>query len=136
MSSDSRKDPGSSETSRQIPLGIDLGTTTSSVAYVDSTGRLRTLDDRGGRPLVVPSTVFFGDSVVVGEEAVRQGTTSPDSYAEGFKREMGKAHFHRAICGHRAHMRRWQTLFCPATQEYTRMGISRGEGSDGSPFGV
>jgi molecular chaperone DnaK len=82
---------------REIGIGIDLGTTKSTVAYLAEDGRPVMLCGADNRPLLVPTAVHFGRTVVVGEPAVELGAEEPDLYAEGFKREMGKPNFHRLI---------------------------------------
>ena len=50
-------------------LGIDLGTTNSAVAFVDSTGRPETIRNAEGG-LSTPSVIFFDrDNPVIGIEA-------------------------------------------------------------------
>jgi molecular chaperone DnaK len=80
-----------------VAVGIDLGTSKSTVGYVAQDGRPVTLGGTNDRAALVPTAVYFGDQVLVGEAAVESGATSPDLYAEGFKREMGNPHFHRKI---------------------------------------
>ncbi len=94
MASDSAEN---SAAPRSTPVGIDLGTTMSTVAYVDASGELTVLQNSAGDPLT-PSALFFTDTeVVIGQEAVRRGVAAPDSYAESFKRQMGYPHFNRKI---------------------------------------
>ena len=88
-----------SSSNEQPPVGIDLGTTYSAVAYVDSTGRPCTLPNGSG-DLLTPSALFFDeDGVVVGREAVRSSTVNPESYAECFKRDMGSVWLRRKVRG-------------------------------------
>ena len=54
-------------------LGIDLGTTNSAVAFVDSTGRPETIRNAEGG-LSTPSVIFFDrDNPVIGIEVVEAG---------------------------------------------------------------
>jgi molecular chaperone DnaK len=56
---------------RTPPVGIDLGTTYTAVAYIDDTGRPITLVNAEG-DLVTPSVVLFeGDQAIVGKEALK-----------------------------------------------------------------
>ncbi len=81
----------------QPPVGIDLGTTYSLVAYLDATGRPATIPNSSG-DLLTPSALFVDeDDVIVGKEAVKSAALSPDSYAECFKRDVGSLHFHRKL---------------------------------------
>jgi molecular chaperone DnaK len=83
----------------QPPVGIDLGTTYSALAYLDSTGRPCTVPNGAG-DLLTPSALFFDeDGVVVGKEAAKSSTVTPESYAECFKREMGSVRLHRRVRG-------------------------------------
>jgi molecular chaperone DnaK len=79
------------------PVGIDLGTTFSVLAYVDPTGRPTTLPNSLG-DLLTPSAVFVDDSeVIVGREARKSSVIGPDSYAECFKRDMGYPVYRRLV---------------------------------------
>ena len=84
---------------RQPPVGIDLGTTLSAVAYIDATGRPATIPNASG-DLLTPSAVAFEDgAVIVGREAIKGSVLAPNAYAECFKRDMGRAKFHRKVAG-------------------------------------
>jgi molecular chaperone DnaK len=85
---------------KQPPVGIDLGTTYSVLAYLDPTGRpVTVLNDQGD--LLTPSAVLCdGDDIVVGREAVRSSSLNPELYAECFKRDMGDLSFRQKIRGH------------------------------------
>ncbi len=80
-------------------VGIDLGTTFSVVAHLDREGRPCTIPNAEG-DLTTPSVVWFDDEgVVVGKEAVKAARTDPDRVAACAKRDMGAAHYSRAIGG-------------------------------------
>ena len=82
-------------------VGIDLGTTYSVIAALDSTGRPQTIQNAEG-DATTPSVVLFDhSSVVVGKEAVRAATLEPDRVAESAKREMGCSAYSKAIKGQR-----------------------------------
>jgi len=84
---------------KRPPIGIDLGTTYSVVAYLDATGRPATVLNGTG-DLLTPSALFFDDDgVVVGKEAVKSCVFAPDSYVECFKRDMGSMYARRKIRG-------------------------------------
>jgi molecular chaperone DnaK len=89
-----------SETGRaQPPVGIDLGTTYSVVAYLDATGRPLTVPNRAG-DLITPSALAFEDgAIVVGKEAVKGSVIAPQAFAECFKRDMGRAAYHHLLAG-------------------------------------
>ncbi|MBN1908894.1 MAG: Hsp70 family protein [Pirellulales bacterium] len=83
----------------QPPVGIDLGTTYSVVAYLDPSGRPTTLPNLAG-DLLTPSAMAFEDeTVIVGKEAVKGSTVTPEAFAEGFKRDMGRLTCHRPVNG-------------------------------------
>jgi molecular chaperone DnaK len=84
---------------KQPPIGIDLGTTYSLVAYLDATGRPVTVPSGTG-DMLTPSALFFDDDgIVVGKEAVKSCALTPDSYIECFKRDMGSASARRKVHG-------------------------------------
>ena len=77
-------------TDNKIPVGIDLGTTISVLAYVDSSGQPQTV---GG---LLPSALFFGDDVEVGQDALEHAMDA-EAYCDSFKLDMGKPHYSRKI---------------------------------------
>jgi molecular chaperone DnaK len=82
-----------------IPLGIDLGTTYSLVAYVDEDGRPRCVPNSAG-DILTPSVVFFDDDrEIVGKEAIKAGIVEPDRVAACAKRDMGGSAYRRPIRG-------------------------------------
>lgn len=75
-------------------VGIDLGTTNSVVAYVNTAGEAQTIaGDEGSR--VVPSAVYLprGGDPVVGALARERDVIEPDRVAQAFKRGMGERTF-------------------------------------------
>ncbi|MDY0170459.1 MAG: Hsp70 family protein [Thermoguttaceae bacterium] len=85
------------ESARQPPIGIDLGTTCSVVAYLDAAGRPITLHNRLG-DLITPSAVLIeGGEIIVGKEALKSSAVNPAGYADCFKRDMGRPTFHRPV---------------------------------------
>lgn len=86
MSTPGRED---NRLAQEFPVGIDLGTTYSALAYVDATGRPLTVPNRAG-DLLTPSTILIDENeVLVGKEAVKNSVLAPERYAECFKRDMG-----------------------------------------------
>src|SRR5689334_6734690 len=80
-------------------VGIDLGTTFSAIAHLDSSGRPVTLVNAEGE-LTTPSIVLFdGQDVVVGKEAHKAMSTEAQRVADCAKREMGQAFFHKSFDG-------------------------------------
>jgi molecular chaperone DnaK len=84
------------------PVGIDLGTTYSLLAYLDESGRPVSLRNALG-DLLTPSAVIVDEAdIVVGKEAVKASSFAPDKYAECFKRDMGRETISRPINGVKA----------------------------------
>lgn len=80
-------------------VGIDLGTTYSSIAYVDTQGSPLTVANAEGEN-ATPSMVFWdGDEVVVGREAMKALITDQDHVAAFPKRDLGLPSYHRPIGG-------------------------------------
>ncbi|MGK5094100.1 Hsp70 family protein [Deltaproteobacteria bacterium TL4] len=73
-------------------IGIDLGTTNSSVAIVQN-GTAVILENENGLKLI-PSVVGISPEgkLLVGDEALRQYAASPDSTVKSVKRRMGTDH--------------------------------------------
>src|SRR5688572_23341699 len=81
------------------PVGIDLGTTYSAVAYLDDLGRPQTLANAEGDK-ITPSVVFLeGSNVVVGKEALKAIATDAESIAECAKRDLGHRMYHKVLGG-------------------------------------
>ena len=80
-------------------VGIDLGTTHSVVAHLDSSGRPWTIQNSEG-DTTTPSAVFFDRrSIVVGKEALKVAEHEPERIAQFAKRDIGSRAFHNSICG-------------------------------------
>ena len=77
-----------------IVLGIDLGTTFSSMAVVDRFGKASIVPNAEGHAST-PSVLHFYDydSCVVGDEAVKMVVVDPSNVVRFVKREMGEADF-------------------------------------------
>jgi molecular chaperone DnaK len=85
--------------SSPIAVGIDLGTTYSVVAYIDSAGRPTTIVNSNGE-LLTPSVVLFDEGgPIVGAEAVKAAALEPGLVAECVKRDMGKPEYRKPIGG-------------------------------------
>ncbi|MDA1055857.1 MAG: Hsp70 family protein [Planctomycetota bacterium] len=83
----------------QPPIGIDLGTTYSAIAYLDEAGRPMTLKNSLG-DLLTPSAVLVDQhEIVVGREALKASAVEPASYAECFKRDVGTVVYRREVRG-------------------------------------
>lgn len=87
------------DTKKQPAVGIDLGTTFSAVAFLDSAGRPETIHNSEG-DLTTPSAVFFDHNrPIVGIEAVEAGLLEPDRLAQYAKRDVGEDYYEKEIRG-------------------------------------
>jgi len=81
-------------------VGIDLGTTFSSIAQLDDDGNPVTIpneDDSDETPSLV---LLVGEGrVVVGPNRTRAAMENPENVVERIKRHMGEAGFHRSLEG-------------------------------------
>ncbi|MFH0983428.1 MAG: Hsp70 family protein [Planctomycetota bacterium] len=81
-------------------VGIDLGTTFSTMAYVDARGQVKTITNREGEPLTPSAVLIEPDRTVrVGREALRARSDRPDRVATNFKRDMGERFYREPIGG-------------------------------------
>ncbi|MEZ4887330.1 MAG: Fe-S protein assembly chaperone HscA [Chitinophagales bacterium] len=80
---------------KDIIVGIDLGTTNSLVAYIDTeSGNAVAVKDKGGNNKLVPSIVHFNmdnDGILVGNDAKDFLVTQPENTIYSVKRLMGKS---------------------------------------------
>jgi len=76
-------------------VGIDLGTTFSSIAQLDDSGAPQAIANSDGLT-ITPSVVILRDegNVVVGPSFERISLETPDKIVEAIKREMGNKEFH------------------------------------------
>ena len=80
------------------PVGIDIGTTISTAAFVDASGNPQIIREEGESGLI-PSAIFFGDQPIIGDQAIDLSIQSLDNFAEGFKRDIGKPHYRKQLRG-------------------------------------
>ena len=74
-------------------FGIDLGTTYSSIAYVDEYGKAVIIPNAENER-VTPSVVFFDDdSIVIGDVAKESSKLYPNEVVSFVKRSMGEPNF-------------------------------------------
>lgn len=93
------------ERAETYPVGIDLGTTYSSLAYLTPQGQPVTMPNAEGE-LSTPSVVLFdGEDVIVGTEALRHSVTSPERVVQFAKRHLGDPRKCWVIDGHPYHPR-------------------------------
>lgn len=82
-------------------VGIDLGTTFSAVAFLDTDGRPVTVRNAEG-DLITPSVVFLDKAgCIVGKEAVNAAQFEPQRVARFMKRDMGESVFSKTVRGER-----------------------------------
>lgn len=74
-------------------VGIDLGTTNSAVAHVDTQGRVAVLPNRLGEPITPSVICFRKGEVIVGQEAKELQAAGEPQVAAFFKRQMGVPNF-------------------------------------------
>ena len=80
-------------------VGIDLGTTFSVIAHLDSAGRPWTIPNAEG-DLTTPSAVLLdGSAMIVGKEAIKAAIAAPDDVAQFVKRDMGCAAYRKPLNG-------------------------------------
>ncbi|MFV2067445.1 MAG: Hsp70 family protein [Pirellulales bacterium] len=91
--------PPENAADRQPPVGIDLGTTYSVLAYVDAMGRPVTVANAAGEQLTPSAVLVDEDAIVVGREAARVAMVEPAAYADCFKRDIGRSTFRRHLLG-------------------------------------
>ncbi|MEK6235890.1 MAG: Hsp70 family protein [Planctomycetales bacterium] len=86
--------------SKHPSVGIDLGTTFSTVAHLDDAGRPQTLVNAEG-DLLTPSLVLIdGEEIIVGKEALKAMGTESEMIAECAKRDIGRTAYRKVIGGH------------------------------------
>lgn len=80
-------------------VGIDLGTTFSTVAAVDERGRASSVPNRDGDILTSSAIYFDGDQAVVGQAAIDLQGEHPGRVADLVKRRMGYPDYGRTVNG-------------------------------------
>ena len=81
-------------------IGIDLGTTYSSLAQLDNEGKPNSIPNADGKT-TTPSVVLLGESghVIVGPSPERISVEAPDNVVEAIKRQMGNKNWHKVYQG-------------------------------------
>jgi molecular chaperone DnaK len=82
-------------------VGIDLGTTFSAIAHIDSYGKPQIITN-SETERITPSVIFFdGTNVIVGTVAKNNAVAEPEKIVDFVKREIGKPkdQFHREFGG-------------------------------------
>ena len=90
--------------SKDVIVGIDLGTTYSSIAWVNEHGNVEVVPNTDGYA-TTPSVLFLDgeDVVLVGREAVQSSLLEPEHSAECFKRNIGETSFSHKLLGKEWH---------------------------------
>ena len=73
-----------------IIVGIDLGTTYSTIAYINHHGKPEIISNREGERITPSVVLFDGDTPLVGTIAKRSAVTSPLNICQFVKRQMGE----------------------------------------------
>ena len=81
------------------PVGIDLGTTLSSAAYVNADGHTQMVQNADDEILTPSAVLFEKDETIVGKEARKAREFFPDRIAEWAKRDIGQKYYARPIGG-------------------------------------
>src|SRR5262249_40507500 len=82
-----------------LELGLDLGTTYSVIASLDSNGRPISIPNAAG-DILTPSVILFDDAgPVIGKEAVMASAMEPERIADCVKRDMGSKAYRKKING-------------------------------------
>lgn len=74
-------------------IGIDLGTTNSSMAYVDENGVAQIIANKDGERTTPSVIMFEGDTPIVGTYAKDNSATDPLNVAQFIKRQIGDINF-------------------------------------------
>lgn len=83
----------------QPPVGIDLGTTYSAIASINTMGAPYCIANQDGEFITPTALLMDEDGIVVGREAVNASAIEPHDYAECFKRDMGSAVYRSGLRG-------------------------------------
>src|SRR5438876_1243552 len=82
-------------------VGIDLGTTFSAVAHIESYGKPQIVPNAESERITPSVILFDGSTVIVGTTAKNNAVAEPEKIVDFVKREMGKPkeQFHREFAG-------------------------------------
>jgi len=95
----SLKSPSTKPSVTSRTIGIDLGTTRSVVAFIDAHGYPQTVINGDG-DMTTPSAVAFeGGTVLVGKDAIKSLSITPDRVVQFAKREIGTQRYMISVDG-------------------------------------
>jgi len=77
--------------SNNIVVGIDLGTTYSSISYINQYGKAEIIPNREGERITPSVVLFDGDTPIVGTIAKQSAGGSPLNVCQFVKRQMGES---------------------------------------------
>jgi molecular chaperone DnaK len=80
-------------------VGIDLGTTFSVIAHLDSKANAVTIPNRDGDPLTASAVYLDGDTAIVGNAAKQAAAVDSGKVAQFVKRDMGEPVYSRRVAG-------------------------------------
>ncbi len=80
-------------------VGIDLGTTSSALAWVDPGGHIRTIPNAEAEPRTRSVVFLRKGEVLVGRTACEAALRKPGSAADAFKCDMGEAQYRSKVAG-------------------------------------
>jgi molecular chaperone DnaK len=95
---DAKSDP---QPSPKKVVGIDLGTTFSSIAHIDAYGKPQIIPNAESERITPSVILFDGENAIVGTLAKQNAVAEPEQVVDFIKREMGKSkgEFHREFGG-------------------------------------
>jgi molecular chaperone DnaK len=90
-----------SKMNQRKAVGIDLGTTFSAVAHIDTYGKPQIIPNADSERITPSVILFDGSNVIVGTTAKNNAVAEPEKIVDFVKREMGKPkdQFHREFGG-------------------------------------
>ncbi len=82
-----------SKSKGEVIIGIDLGTTNSLVAFIDTEGKAVTIKDKDNKNSLVPSVIWFNqEELTIGAAAKEKLLTEPQNVIFSVKRLLGKSY--------------------------------------------
>lgn len=77
--------------SKRTAVGIDLGTTFSAIAYIDTYGKPQIIPNSESERITPSVVLFDGSNAIVGTYAKQNAVAEPEKIVDFVKREMGKS---------------------------------------------